>query len=108
MSYESFAGVLIEALPPGTFATVVTGDRVAQGKPDPEAYLTAMAELGAEPGECVAIEDSVPGVRAAVAAGVPTIAVPHVIQVPHIDGAVRLDSLVGLTPEKLRLLATGR
>lgn len=108
MSYESFAGVLLDALAPGTFSAVVTGDRVAKGKPDPEAYLTAVAELGAKPGECVAIEDSIPGVRAAVAAGVPTIAVPHVIQVPHIDGAVRLDSLVGLTPEKLQLLAHGR
>lgn len=106
MSYESFAGVLVDALPEGTFSVVVTGDRVSKGKPDPEAYLTAVAQLCAEADDCVAIEDSIPGVRAAVAAGVPTIAVPHVTQVPTIPGATRVESLTGLRADDLlRLLA---
>ncbi|MBB2891596.1 HAD superfamily hydrolase (TIGR01509 family) [Flexivirga oryzae] len=102
MSYESFAGVLIDAVPEGTFTVVVTGDKVSKGKPDPEAYTTAVAALGVPASECVAIEDSIPGVRAAVSAGVPTIAVPHVTAVPEIDGATRVDTLVGLTPGRLR------
>jgi HAD superfamily hydrolase (TIGR01509 family) len=108
MSYESFAGVLIEALPAGTFSVVVTGDKVGKGKPDPEAYLTAVLALGAPAGECVAIEDSIPGVRAAVAAGIPTIAVPHVQAVPEIEGATRLRSLVGLSPDQLLAVARRR
>nr|WP_281358943.1 HAD family phosphatase [Flexivirga aerilata] len=101
MSYRSFADVLIDALPAGTFSAAVTGDRVTHGKPDPEAYSTAVRELGVDAAVCVAIEDSIPGVHAAVAAGVPTIAVPHIVQVPPVDGAVQVHSLDGLTPGDL-------
>ncbi len=101
MSWTSFAQVLVEAVPPGTFSAVITGDRVTRGKPDPESYLTAAATLGVDPARCVAIEDSPPGVRAAVAAGVPTIAVPHIVSVPELDGAIHLDTLEGLTPDGL-------
>ena len=108
MSYQSFAGVLVEAVPVGTFAVVVTGDTVSSGKPDPEAYLTAVQQLGVDAVDCVAIEDSIPGVRAAVAAGIPTIAVPHIIEVPTIEGATRVGSLDGIEPSALRALAGGR
>lgn len=107
MSYESFAGVLVDTVARGTFSVVVTGDRVSRGKPDPEAYLTAVAELGVDAADCVAIEDSVPGVRAAVAAGVPTLAVPHVTRVPEIAGATRVDTLVGIEPDALRAIVRG-
>lgn len=105
MSYESFAGVLIDSVAGGTFTVVVTGDRVGKGKPDPEAYLTAIAELNVEAADCVAIEDSIPGVRAAVAAGIPTLAVPHVTAVPEMAGATHVDTLVGIEPEALRSIA---
>lgn len=107
MSYESFAGVLVDAVPGGTFSVVVTGDRVSKGKPDPESYLTAARELGARPEDCVAIEDSIPGVRAAVAAGVPTIAVPHVTAVPPMAGATHVDTLEGLHAADLRRIVAG-
>ncbi|KAI1611892.1 HAD-like domain-containing protein [Exophiala viscosa] len=42
-------------------------------KPNPAIYLYAMERLGAGPKECVAIEDSISGCRAAVQAGIPTI-----------------------------------
>lgn len=105
MSYYSFAEVLMQQLPPGTFDAVVTGDRVSKGKPDPEAYLTAVDLLGVTPADCVAIEDSLPGVSAAVGAGIPTIAVPHIVQLPPIDGAVAIDTLAGLTAGDLRSVA---
>jgi beta-phosphoglucomutase-like phosphatase (HAD superfamily) len=61
--------------------------------------------LGVELHRCVAIEDSPPGVASAVAAGVPTIAVPHAVPVPHIAGAVQIDGLAGVKPaDLLRLL----
>src|ERR687896_805055 len=51
------------------FDVVVTRDDVEHGKPDPEIHLLAARELGVEPEECLAIEDSPAGVRAALAAG---------------------------------------
>jgi beta-phosphoglucomutase-like phosphatase (HAD superfamily) len=77
MSYARLAQVVVEQLPPGSFATVVTGDQVADGKPHPEAYLTAAARLGADPARCVAIEDSPTGIASAEAAGCTVVAVPH-------------------------------
>jgi beta-phosphoglucomutase-like phosphatase (HAD superfamily) len=42
---------------------------VARGKPEPDLFLHAARSLGASPGECAVIEDSVYGVEAALAAG---------------------------------------
>ncbi len=44
---------------------------VGSWKPDPGLFLHAARAMGATPGRCAVIEDSVPGVRAAVAAGIP-------------------------------------
>ncbi len=101
MSWRSLADAVVSALPEGAFDAVVTGDEVAHGKPHPEPYRAAARLLGVEPSDCVAIEDSPTGVRSAVAAGVPTIAVPHVVVVPEQAGAVHLDTLAGVTPELL-------
>jgi HAD superfamily hydrolase (TIGR01509 family) len=38
-------------------------------KPDPGLFLHAAAAMGAKPQNCIVVEDSVPGVRAAIAAG---------------------------------------
>jgi len=105
MSWRSLADVFVTSLPAGTFAAVVTGDEVAHGKPHPEPYRAAARALGVELQDCVAIEDSPPGVASAVAAGVPTIAVPHAVPVPHTNGAVQIDGLAGVKPaDLLRLL----
>ncbi len=61
------------------FDTIVTGDRVEKGKPNPEIYLTACRELGLNPAETYAVEDSRNGVRAAHDAGMMTILVPDTI-----------------------------
>jgi mannitol-1-/sugar-/sorbitol-6-phosphatase len=50
-------------------ATVVTGDDVVRGKPDPAPYLLAAARLGVVIEECVVVEDSPAGVQAARTAG---------------------------------------
>jgi beta-phosphoglucomutase len=57
------------------FDVIVTRDDVDHGKPDPELHLLAARELGIEPEECLAIEDSPAGVRAALAADMEAIAV---------------------------------
>jgi HAD superfamily hydrolase (TIGR01509 family) len=60
------------------FDVTVAGDEVVRGKPAPDMFLLAARRLGAEPEACVAIEDSPPGVQAAVAAGMVTLAVCRV------------------------------
>ena len=101
MSWESLASAVVMNLPLGSFAAVITGDVVSHGKPHPEPYLAAARLLGVELGDCIAIEDSPPGVASAVAAGIPTIAVPHHVPVPETVGAVQLSTLVGLEPQDL-------
>ena len=51
------------------FVTVVNVDDVPNGKPAPDVYLEAARRLGVDPHECIAIEDSPVGARAAIAAG---------------------------------------
>jgi HAD superfamily hydrolase (TIGR01509 family) len=61
------------------FKAVLTRDDVAHGKPHPDLYLAAAAALGMAPGDCLALEDSYNGVRAAHAAGVPVIMLPDLL-----------------------------
>lgn len=56
----------------GFFGATAAGDEVREGKPAPDVYLLAAARLGVTPGECVAVEDTGFGVRAARAAGMRT------------------------------------
>jgi HAD superfamily hydrolase (TIGR01509 family) len=107
MSWRSLADAVVGSLPDGAFAALVTGDEVEHGKPHPEPYLAAARALGVAVGDCVAIEDSPTGVRSAVAAGVPTLAVPHVVPVPLMAGAVQVPSLQGIGPADLRRLFDG-
>jgi len=55
------------------FEVIVAGDEVAAKKPSPDAYDKALADLGLAPGACLAVEDSRPGVEAAVAAHLPVV-----------------------------------
>jgi HAD superfamily hydrolase (TIGR01509 family) len=54
---------------------MVCGDEVANGKPDPEGYLTAARLLGAAPETCVVFEDAPAGVQAGLAAGMRVIGI---------------------------------
>jgi HAD superfamily hydrolase (TIGR01509 family) len=69
MSMRRMALAVVEAIPFQAFDVVVAGDDVTFGKPHPEPYQKAAALLGFEPAECLAIEDSVTGLRSAEAAG---------------------------------------
>ncbi|WP_369640219.1 HAD family hydrolase [Nocardia sp. JMUB6875] len=85
------------------FAATVSTEEVERGKPAPDGYLEAAARLGIDPGLCVAIEDSSNGLRAAHAAGMTVMAVPHPKYPPAAD-AIALasavaDSLKDVTPE---------
>lgn len=64
------------------FATVVSAEDVAHGKPDPEGYLLACRRLGVAPGEAVVFEDSAAGLRAGRRAGARCLAVGQAARTP--------------------------
>jgi HAD superfamily hydrolase (TIGR01509 family) len=89
------------------FGTLVGADVVGGvGKPAPDVYLRACADLGADPTHSVALEDSAHGVTAAKAAGMVAVAVPSRItrhnDFAHADLVV--DSVAHLTVENLASL----
>jgi HAD superfamily hydrolase (TIGR01509 family) len=97
MSYLRFVEPVLDELPPGSFATVVTGDAVDRGKPHPEPYTTAARSLGVAPADCLAIEDSDTGARSAEAAGCTVLVVPHHVAVPEAPARVFTASLREVT-----------
>jgi HAD superfamily hydrolase (TIGR01509 family) len=58
------------------FDELVGGDEVARGKPAPDIYVEAARRLRVNASDCVVLEDSEPGVRGALAAGMTPIMVP--------------------------------
>jgi beta-phosphoglucomutase-like phosphatase (HAD superfamily) len=58
------------------FEVVLTAEDEEHGKPDPAVYRSAAHELGVPPERCLAVEDSVNGVRSAKAAGMVCVAIP--------------------------------
>jgi HAD superfamily hydrolase (TIGR01509 family) len=108
MSYARLARTVTERLHADAFATVVTGDEVNDGKPHPEAYLTAAVRLGVDPTRCVAIEDSPTGIASAEAAGCIVVAVPHHVHIPTAPGRVIVESLTALDVDRLDALVRER
>jgi len=76
----------------GRFDTTVAGDEIAAGKPAPDIFEAAAAALGFAAAACVAVEDSVPGVQSAAAAGMYVVAVARGSRTP--DDLVAADAIV--------------
>jgi putative hydrolase of the HAD superfamily len=91
----------------GLFGAIVAGDEVPRRKPAPDVYLEAARRLGVDPADAVAIEDSGPGVAAALAAGMTVVAIPHRLTRSHdLAGAhLRVEHAGELTLDRLRDLA---
>ncbi|RIH75503.1 Fructose-1-phosphate phosphatase YqaB [Calidithermus terrae] len=86
----------------GFFEHVITREHVERTKPDPALFLKAAQALGTAPAECVAVEDSLNGVKAAKAAGMYALAVPNFLT-RHLDLSPAdrlLPSLAGLSLEQ--------
>jgi len=58
------------------FNQVITSETVPRGKPHPDVFLAAAKTMGTDPRRCLVLEDSLVGVRAAVAAGMRVACVP--------------------------------
>lgn len=76
MSIHRMAALIADAIGFPAFDVIVGGDDVSRPKPYPDPYLHAAELLGVDITECVAIEDSAPGLAAAVSSGAVTIGVP--------------------------------
>lgn len=90
-----------------SFSVTLCGADITHPKPHPEPYLRAAGLLGADPGACVALEDSPNGVAAALAAGCVTVAVPSVTDVAERPGLTITRSLADLDLARLRELVAG-
>ncbi|MEY4418468.1 MAG: hypothetical protein RIQ88_906, partial [Actinomycetota bacterium] len=84
------------------FDVIVAGDDVKNGKPHPEAFLTAAELLGFAPEKCIAFEDSSFGLASAEAAGTIAIGIPHVVPIPEKEGRILMPSLEGITYKQLK------
>jgi beta-phosphoglucomutase len=69
------------------FDTIVTGDDVARGKPDPEPYLLAARRLGKNPGKCLVVENAPLGVRSAKAAQMKCLALTTTLPMEELSNA---------------------
>jgi beta-phosphoglucomutase family hydrolase len=79
------------------FQTVVYGTEVEEGKPSPQIYLEAARRLKAEPGDCVVVEDAIPGVAGARRAGMKCLAVTN----SHVKEDLRIADLIVDSLEKV-------
>ncbi len=87
------------------FGTIVTCDDVPHAKPDPTGYRLTASRLQTPPGECVAIEDTLVGIRAAKDAGYKVVAVTQTFPRERLAHADLVVGRVGeLTVERLLAL----
>lgn len=87
----------------GEFTATVSSAEVARGKPNPDVYTEAAARLGRRGGECLAVEDSSNGIRAAAAAELIVIALPNPTYPPKPD-AIGLATAVAASNDEARKL----
>lgn len=83
MSTRRMAQHVADAIGFDGFTAIIGGDDVTHSKPHPEPYLLGAQALGVSALDCVALEDSAPGVASAVAAGAVVIAVPMHLSLPE-------------------------
>jgi len=65
------------------FDAVVGGDMVQKGKPNPDILLKAAQLLGVDPQDCMVVEDTPAGIRAAVSANIKAVLIPDCVKPDH-------------------------
>lgn len=106
-SYREFAYAVVEAAPEGSFQAVIAGDDVTEAKPHPEPYLAGAAAVGAAAHQCVALEDSPPGLASALASGAQTIAIENMVALPADPAYSRMGSLWEISALTLARVLSG-
>ncbi|RZC66834.1 hypothetical protein C5167_010528 [Papaver somniferum] len=84
-----------------SFSAIIGADEVRMRKPSPEIFLEAAKLLNAEPSSCLVIDDSLPDVGGAKAAGMEVAAVPSLPKSSHLYTSAdeMINSLLDLRPE---------
>jgi HAD superfamily hydrolase (TIGR01509 family) len=93
---------VLRSIPEQTFMFSLSADDVKNPKPDPEAYLKAAHQLGIEIENCLILEDSPTGVKAATASGAFVIAVPHFVRIEPKNRLRVVDSMSELNYSNLQ------
>jgi HAD superfamily hydrolase (TIGR01509 family) len=77
---------------PELFDIVITGDDCREAKPHPGLYLAALKALDLKAGECIAVEDTRRGLRAATAAGIECVVAPtELTRMQDFSGALAVE-----------------
>jgi HAD superfamily hydrolase (TIGR01509 family) len=95
MSLRRMALSVVDLMDFEAFDIVVAGDDVDNPKPHPEPYLQAAALLDIDIADAIVIEDSPTGVRAGLASGALTLAVPHIVPLDHLGAHELWPTLAG-------------
>lgn len=69
------ANLRVAGIKKSIFKAIIGGEDVERKKPFPDIYLLAAEEIGANPGDCIVVEDAINGIQAAKAAGMRSVAV---------------------------------
>nr|CEL20399.1 possible hydrolase [Kibdelosporangium sp. MJ126-NF4]CTQ97624.1 possible hydrolase [Kibdelosporangium sp. MJ126-NF4] len=105
---RSLTEVALDSIGRHFFAATICGDEVGgRNKPDPAPYLTAADLLGVSAAQCVAVEDSLMGMRSAVAAGCTVLVVPAEVPIEPGEAWTLRESLVGVDAFTLGALSAG-
>jgi HAD superfamily hydrolase (TIGR01509 family) len=84
------------------FSATVSSAEVPRGKPSPDVYLEAARKLGRQARDCLAVEDSSNGLRAAAAAGMTVVAIPS-SGYPPADDALAQASFIARDLDEVRI-----
>jgi HAD superfamily hydrolase (TIGR01509 family) len=94
---------VLSSIPQHTFEFSLSADDVKNPKPDPEAYLKAAMKMTSDIRECLILEDSPNGVKAATSSGAFTIAVPHFVEIEPRERLRVISSLGELSYRELQI-----
>ncbi|MGH9307057.1 MAG: HAD family hydrolase [Acidimicrobiales bacterium] len=85
------------------FDAVITADEVPRGKPAPDIFIELARRLGADPTECLVLEDSAPGCLAGLEAGMTVVACPNPVTAGQTfpPGVSKVSSLAEIDLERL-------
>lgn len=106
-SFHRIADAVLADCPVQGIRLLIAGDDVPAPKPEPFGYLLAAKKLGVDITQCVAIEDSFPGMTAASRSGARTIIVASERGFDPLPGVSRVRKILDITPEFLHRVMSG-
>ena len=96
------ASLRAAGIPADVFDLIVSGEEVPSKKPSPDIYIETARRIGADPADCVVIEDAVNGVQAAKSAGMTCVAVTTSFKEDDLYKA-GADYIIRTLPDMLKL-----